>query len=283
MEIRKDVQGCSNLLKKADCVLIGAGAGLSVDAGIDVFDQASFARDYPGMVKQGFKMGAELIGYTGWSPELQWGYFAAEANEVRFQNSSQPVYGRLLDLVRNKDYFVSTSNVDAFFVRNGFAQDRVFTPQGDFALMQCQTPCSDETWPTKPIIDRILPTVDPATQMVTDPGVIPHCPNCGGPVMLNVRGGHWFVEEPYKEQAQRFNEWLQGTKDSQLLVIEIGAGFNTPGVIRWPMERIVYTHSNAHLVRVNLQYPQVPQEIADRSFSLQCRAMNFVNSVWGMN
>ena len=172
-----------------------------------------------------------------------------------------------------------TSNVDDMFVKNGFDEKRVFTPQGSYALMQCLKPCRNKTWPTKPILDRILPKIDPETQEVTDPEVIPRCPYCGGPVFMNVRGGDWFLEDPYEEQAERFSDWVNH-KRGRLLALEIGAGFNTPGVIRWPMERVVHFHPEAHLVRVNLQWPQVPREIADKSVSLQCSAMKAVTALW---
>ncbi|MBW1799156.1 MAG: NAD-dependent protein deacetylase of SIR2 family [Deltaproteobacteria bacterium] len=284
--LKKDILKCCERLRNADKVLIGAGAGLSADAGLDYMDQDSFAKRFPALVKRGFRMKAELIGYTGWSPELMWGYTAVHVHDVRFQAPPHPVYGRLLDLVSDKDYFVITSNVDGMFFKNGFTEGRVFTPQGDYARMQCQTPCSKDTWPTKPIIDRILPTVDPVTQEVTDPDVIPHCPHCGGPAFMNVRGGDWFIEDPYVAQAERFTEWVRGTRDSRLLVIEIGAGFNTPVIVRWPMERIVQNHPEADLVRVNLHHPQVPREIVKKSIPLQCSAMHAVTAVWkamGMN
>jgi NAD-dependent SIR2 family protein deacetylase len=280
MITREYRERCSDLLRDADRVLIGAGSGLSVDAGIDYMDKVSFARRFPGLVKKGFRMKAELMGYTGWSPELQWGYLSVHVNDVRFQAPEHPVYGQLLDLVSQKDYFVMTSNVDGMFVKNGFAQDRVFTPQGDYALMQCLAPCRNATWATKPIIDPIIPTVDPDSQEVTDPGVIPSCPYCGGPVFMNVRGGHWFLEEPYEEQAKRFSSWVNGSSESRLLVLEIGAGFNTPGVIRWPMERIVSTHPHADLIRVNLHWPEVPKEIQCKAISLQCTAMSFISDMW---
>ena len=276
---RNDIQAICEYLRDADRVLIWAGAGLSADAGIDYTDTKSFARRFPVLAKRGFRMKAELIGYTDWSPELQWGYLALHVNEVRFEAPPHPVYGRLLDLVSNKDYFVITSNVDGMFFKNGFSEDRVFTPQGDYAKMQCQTPCRNDTWPSKPIIDRILPTVDPDTQEVSDPHVIPQCPHCGGAVFLNVRGGNWFIEDPYVEQAERFTEWVQGTSESRLLVIEIGAGFNTPVVVRWPMERIVDNHPKAHLVRVNVNQPQVPREIAKRSISLRCSAVAAITAI----
>ncbi|MDG4554388.1 MAG: NAD-dependent protein deacetylase of SIR2 family [Candidatus Competibacter sp.] len=275
-----DIQRCRDLLRQANAVLIGAGAGLAVEAGIDYMDTKSFARDFPGMVKLGFRRRAELMGYSDWSPELKWGYLAANVNQVRFQASPHPVYARLLDLVREKEYFVVTSNVDGLFTKNGFAEDRLFTPQGDYALMQCQTPCSNAVWPSWPAIERILPKIDPATQVVTDSSVLPYCPNCGEDVIMNVRGGRWFIEDPYREQAERLDRWLDNSHDRDLLVLEIGAGFNTPSVIRWPMERIVHAHPRAHLIRVNLQYPQVPREIAGKSVMLQGSAMGAVTAIW---
>ena len=271
-------QSCE-LLRDADFVLVGAGAGLSVDAGIDYTDTLAFARRFPALAKRGFRMKAELIGYWDWSPEVEWGYLATHVNDVRFMHPPHPVYGGLLDLVSTKDYFVITSNVDGMFVRNGFDPEKILTPQGDYALMQCLKPCRNVTWATKPIIDRILPTVDPQTQEVTDPNAIPKCPNCDGPVFMNVRAGHWFITEPYTAQAKQFESWMSRARQYRLLIVELGAGFNTPGVIRWPIERIVYTHPRAHLVRVNLQFPQVPSEIAKRSIPLQGRAMEAISAL----
>lgn len=275
-----DIQRICELLRDAECVLIAAGAGLSADAGLDYTDKEAFTRRFPALARRGFTMKAELIGYTGWSPAVMWGYLAIHVNDVRFQAPAHPVYLRLLDLVKEKDYFVITTNVDGMFFKSGFAEDRVFTPQGDYALMQCQKPCRNDTWPTRPVIDRILPAVDPSNQQVTDPDVIPSCPNCGGPVFMNVRAGRWFVEDPYEKQRERFASWVRRSEKSHLLVIEIGSGFNTPAVIRWPVEHIVHAHPNAHLVRVNLEWPQVPQEILDKSVRLQCRAMTAVTAVW---
>ena len=276
----KDVERCCELLRNAEFVLVASGSGISVDAGIDYLDTEAFERDFPGMVKLGFCMRAELMGYEDWSPELKWGYLAAHVNQVRFEAPPHRVYGRLLDLVREKDYFVITSNVDGMFAKNGFSEERIFTPQGDYAIMQCQKPCTNATWPTKPIIERILPAINPETQEVTDPGVLPHCPNCGGDVMVNVRGGHWFLEDPYVKQSERFTGWVKHTRGHSLLVIEIGAGFNTPGVIRWPMERIATSHQGAHLIRVNLDRPQVPKEIAGRSVTLKSKSMDAITAIW---
>lgn len=282
MSSKKKIEKCAELLQNADSVLIGAGSGLSRAAGLDYLDKEAFARDFPVLVKKGFSMKTELIGFTDWPPEMEWAYYSKHVKDFRFNARPHPVYTRLLEMVKDKNYFVLTSNVDAMFIKSGFSNDRIFTPQGDYARIQCLKPCTNETWPSKPIIEKIIPNIDNKTFMITDPSVIPSCPNCGGPVFLNVRAGNWFVEEPYKEQAKRLNKWLKSVKNSRFLLIEIGAEFNTPVVVRWPMEQITNSNPKSYLIRVNLQYPQVQSDIKDRSIELKCDAMEFINALWEM-
>lgn len=279
-ELDKKFQQVVELLKSADCILIGAGAGLSADAGNNYMDKESFAKNYPELVEHGFQFKAQLMGYDLLPPDLEWSYLARHIKEARFQDPPQEVYTKLFELVRDKDYFVITSNVDMLFTKNGFDEEKFYSPQGDYALLQCLGPCWNKTWETKPIIDKISSKIDPETKKLTDLSIIPKCPNCGGPVFMNVRGGAWYIEDPYKEQASRFDKWIQEVKDCKLLVIEIGAGFNTPGVIRWPMERIVFSSKKSNLIRVNPQYPQVPDEIRERSITFQTKSKKFITTLW---
>ena len=277
---QREITRCNELLSQAQCVLVAAGSGLSAAAGIDYTDTAYFAEHFPGMVRQGFRMQAELMGYSAWHPELKWGYLAANVYQVRFIFGQHPIYQKLLTLVEEKNYFVHTSNVDGMFGKNGFDKVRIFTPQGDYARMQCQTPCSNATWESKPILERILPEIDPETQEVVDHEVLPRCPNCGGDVMLNVRGGDWFVDEPYSAQAEKFRNWIESTRAKRLLIIEIGAGFNTPMVIRWPNEHLVLNHPDANLIRIDLAQPDVPMEIRNKSVTIKDNAMNVITDLW---
>lgn len=268
------------LLEEADHILIGAGAGLSAAAGLDYTDAKLFADLFPGLAKKGFRNFYSMFGYSDWSEAEKWGYLANQVHYVRFRPNQHSVYLRLLDMVKDTDYFVITSNADEMFIRNEFDSQRVFTPQGVYSRMQCMTPCWRKTWPSQPIIERILPVVDAQTHTVIDPYVIPYCPNCGGPIFMNVRGGHWFIEDPYQSQHTQWSEWVQSTADGRLLVVEIGAGFNTPSVIRWPMEQIVYSHPAANFIRVNLQWPDVPKEIAEKSVIFPNEAMETITAIW---
>jgi NAD-dependent SIR2 family protein deacetylase len=276
----ESINSAVELLETVNHILIGAGAGLSAAAGLDYTDTKLFAELFPGLAQKGHRNFYSMFGYSDWSEAEKWGYLANQVNYVCFRPNPHPVYFRLLDLVKDKDYFVITSNVDEMFIRNGFDAKKIFTPQGVYSRMQCLTPCWRETWSSQPIIERILPEVDPETHTITDPDVIPYCPNCGGPVFFNIRGGDWFIEDPYQDQQAQWAEWVQSTVDGQLLVFEVGAGVKHPSDIRWPMEQIVYSHPSANLIRVNLQWPEVPKEIAEKSVLFPNGAMETITTMW---
>ncbi|SLM29671.1 hypothetical protein MTBBW1_1930009 [Desulfamplus magnetovallimortis] len=280
MNFKEKIDHFARLLEQADAILMGAGSGLSVDAGINYFDSSSFAERYPAMLQYGFSTNAELMGLKqSFFPELFWGYYLNHGNNMRFCNSVQPVYQQLLELMsRKKEYFIITTNVDALFLRNGFAKERLYSPQGDYGRIQCQTPCSDQTWPSEPVIRGLLPLVDPLTGKLPEE-FVPTCPNCGGHVFYNIRGNDRFVDAPYEHEHNAFVKWVQAHKKKQLLLIDIGTGFNTPVWIRWPFEKITHDNPKSHLIRINRDDPDVPAPITGRSISFSDRAINVISAV----
>jgi NAD-dependent SIR2 family protein deacetylase len=266
-------------IREADRVVIGAGSGLSAAAGLDFGDQADFAARFPALVKRGLKAAYEMIGYSELPAAAFWGFWSVHVDQVRFGDGRSPVYEGLRRLVGGKDHFVLTSNVDAMFVRNGFDPDRIWSIQGDYAFMQCLRPCSTAVWPSAPVLQRALAAIDPATQEVADARCIPRCIRCGGDVFMNVRGGHWFVEEPYQQQLGRWRQWISETSSERLLLLEIGSGSNTPGVIRWPMERMAMRVGSARLVRINLHDARVPRELGERALSVPSGAREVIEAV----
>ncbi|MCS7479376.1 hypothetical protein ACFFQW_24965 [Umezawaea endophytica] len=259
-------------LDESDRVLIAAGAGLSAAAGYDYTDTRRFAELFPALRARGLRARYQLIGLP-LPPALLWGYWATHVADIRFDPRPNPVYRRLRDLVGDRDHFVMTSNVDALFARNGFAEDRVFTPQGDYGRYQCETPCTLDTWPSEPVVRAALAAYDPVTGEVTDPSAVPACPNCGGEVFLNVRKGPEFVQDPHLPTGRALARWLEATPaEARLLVVEVGAGFNTPGVIRLPAEHLVHRRPGARLVRINRDQSAVPAELAGRALSIAADA-----------
>jgi NAD-dependent SIR2 family protein deacetylase len=241
-------------------VLIAGGAGLSAAAGLDYTDRALFARLFPAMRRRGHQCMYEFIGYRDWTPALQWGYLFAQVDWARYRWPLHPIYHQLRDLatVRGRDYFVLTSNADGLFERHGFDPARIYTAQGDYSRLQCLAPCRPTAvWPTRPFIDRALPHIDPETQELTDPAAVPSCAHCGGPVMLNVRGGDWFIELAHLPQRAAYRKWLAAARERRLVIVEVGAGFNTPSVVRWPCEEAVAASPQARLIRINRDHPHV--------------------------
>ncbi len=258
-------------LDDAESVLVTAGAGLTAAAGINYADTELFAREFPAMLQYGFTAQYQFIGFTDWDPELQWGYWAAHVDLVRFRWPPTRTYEtleRITSMVGPEGRFVLTSNVDAMFERNGFPADRVHTPQGDYALLQCITPCTRQVWPWKPQIDAIVAATDPDTQRLTDSSLIPRCPNCGETVFPNVRGDASFIEDHFAPTADGFHRWLQDHRSTRGVVIEVGAGFNTPSVIRWPSETIVENLEGWRLIRVNMTHPDIPDSLEGRAVGL---------------
>jgi O-acetyl-ADP-ribose deacetylase (regulator of RNase III)/NAD-dependent SIR2 family protein deacetylase len=275
----RDVQDIRRWIDEADRVLIGAGAGLSADAGVDYTDEVEFAAKYPALVKRGLRAAYQMIGNSELPPEVFWGYWLLHVHDVRFGDGRRRVYERLFELVGEKDVFVLTSNVDALFARNGFDASRVCSIQGDFAFLQCLTPCSSQLWPSEPVLERLLPEIDPDTQALRDASQSPTCPKCGGQVFFNVRGGGWFVEEPWRRQFGKLREWLPSAPNDRLLVLDIGSGFNTPGVVRWPMERVAEAIATSRFVRINRNEPHLDVALGDRALTMAARAIDVIQAV----
>ena len=261
-------------IDQADRVLIGAGAGLSADAGVDYTDEADFAAKFPALVRRGLRAAYQMIGNTALPPDVFWGYWLLHVHHVRFGDGRRRVYQRLHELAQGKDVFVLTSNVDALFVRNGFDAARVCSIQGDFAFLQCLTPCSNELWPSELLLDRLLPEIDPATQALRDSTLKPTCPRCGGDIFFNVRGGDWFVEEPWRRQFEHLRQWLPAASNERLLVLDIGSGFNTPGVVRWPMESVAAAIPTARFIRINRDDPRLRADLGERALLIAGGALD---------
>ncbi|MFI1990929.1 NAD-dependent protein deacetylase of SIR2 family [Actinoplanes sp. NPDC020271] len=255
-------------LAEADRIVIGAGAGLSAAAGFDYTDTRRFEELFPAMHRRGLRARYQLIGRR-LPPPLMWGYWATHVADIRFGLGRHPVYQNLRTLAGDRDHYVLSSNVDGLFARNGFDAERVFTPQGDYARYQCEIPCSRETWDSEPIVEAALDAYDPESGQVTDPAAIPACPRCGGEVFLNVRKGPEFIVDPYLPTGRRMQQWLRDLpSDEHIVVLDIGTGYNTPTVVRRPMERLAVGYPNARLIRINRDHPEVPEELDDRGLGL---------------
>lgn len=251
----RSMQKLKAWLETADKILIGAGAGLTAAAGLSYLDEELFKQFQPEMAAMGYRHPYELFDRfkENWPAAREWAYNIKHIHFVRYQFPPSELYKKLLQVVQDKDFFVITSNCDRQFFRTGFPMTRVFEAQGSYDRLKCVRSCTKETWHIKPFIDKLLPLIDPETFMIKDESAIPACPYCGAPLFAAVRD-----YEEYEEEKNRYLDWVESTIGRKLCILEIGVGFNTPAVIRWPFERLTYYHNQAHLFRVNYEYKEVP-------------------------
>ena len=200
---------------------------------------------------------------------------------------SYTLYKKLLKIVEERDFFVVTSNCDRQLMRTGFPMSRVFEAQGSYDRLRCTARCTRETWEIKPYIDKLLPLIDSEIFMISDESAIPYCPYCGAPLYTAFR-----AFEGYKNEERRYHGWIESTIGKTLCIIELGVGFNTPGVIRRPFEQLAYAHENAHLFRINKEYKEwsghrgyalVPDELKGRATSMPYDAKEVLERLYALS
>ncbi|KAJ6017371.1 hypothetical protein N7451_000750 [Penicillium sp. IBT 35674x] len=263
--LNSSIQKARAWLEDASSLIITAGAGLSAATGLDYTSTTLFDTHFPAFKAKGLRRLYDVFGYSGWdSPAQKWGYFFTHMDVVRRWPVS-PVYGLLRDLVaRFEDgrYHIRTTNADGFFVKNGFPVERISTPQGQYKYLQCYGKCRvDAVFLSEPFIDAALPFIDPVSQVLTDEALLPRCMFCGGELTLCVRGGNYFNSGPFRGQERVWQGFVEelakgdGGQDGGTVILELGVGLNTPGVLRWPNEDLVSESSSRQfrLIRVGME------------------------------
>ena len=275
--MEKFVQRLDNFVKtinEADYIIIGAGAGLSTAAGIE----------YTGKrFEDNFKDYIDEYGFTdlyssGFYPfktsEEKWAYWARHIAINRFDVGETEVYTKLRQLVEDKDYFVLTTNVESQFMINGFDTKRIFATQGDYGLLQCSKPCHDKLYNNeKQVREWIAKTKD--FKIPTE--LIPKCPICGSEMDINLRKDDTFVEDDaWRVMRKNYEDFLSRI-DGKLALLEIGVGFNTPAIIRYPFEQITYNSDNTTLIRINKEYADAIAENKDKTISFDEDVLEILN------
>ncbi len=257
-----DLQRLKKALADCDAVVIGAGAGLSTSAGF-VYSGERFERHFSDFGrKYGFSDMYSGGFYPYGTPEEFWAYWSRYICVNRYEDAPKPVYELLLRLVGGKDYFVITTNVDHCFQKAGFDKKRLFYTQGDYGLFQCSVPCHSKTYENEETVRRM---VREQKDMRVPTGLIPKCPVCGRPMTMNLRSDDRFVEdEGWHEAAARYEDFLR-TRSGRILFLELGVGYNTPVIIKYPFWRMTAKNPEATYACINYGEASAPAEIADRS------------------
>ena len=253
-------------LANAEAVIVGAGAGLSTSAGF-VYDGKRFHENFSDFER---KYGFHDMYAGGFYPygtaEEFWAYWSRYIYINRYMDAPLPVYDDLLELIGRKDYFVITTNVDHCFQKAGFDKKRLFYTQGDYGLFQCSEPCCSETFDNEEIIYRMVREQE---NMRVPSELIPLCPHCGKALTTNLRADDKFVEdEGWHRAAERYQDFLRRHRHMRILFLELGVGYNTPGIIKYPFWQMTAASKDAVYACINDGEAFCPHEIANQAICI---------------
>ena len=263
---KRRVERLADALLQADAVVIGAGSGLSASAGFTYGGERFFK--YFGDFAE--KYGIRDMYSGGFYPyktlEEYWAWWSRHIYYNRYVEPPVPVYQRLLELVKEKDYFVITTNVDHCFQKAGFDKERLFYTQGDYGLWQCSGPCHQETYDNE---EQVRQMIAEQKDMRIPTELIPRCPRCGKPMTMNLRSDAAFVEDAgWHRAARRYEAFIGRMDGGRVLFWELGVGANTPVIIKYPFWRMTHQNPKAVYACVNYGEAYAPREIAGRSICI---------------
>lgn len=271
------IEQIKELLENADAVVIGAGAGLSTSAGLEYSGErfekyfSDFAEKYgiTDMYSGGF--------YPYQTLEEFWAWWSRHIYCNRYLDAPKPLYQKLLSLVKDKDYFVITTNVDHCFQKAGFDKQRLFYMQGDYGLFQCCEPCCQKTYDNKDIVFKM---VELQKDMKIPSSLVPYCPNCGKPMTTNLRCDDSFVQdEGWYKAKNRYDDFIRRHEGLKTVFLELGVGNNTPVWIKYPFQRMTAHNPNASYVCVNLGCAYAPPEIKGQSVCIDADILTVIDQL----
>jgi NAD-dependent SIR2 family protein deacetylase len=271
----------NKLIEESDAIIIGAGAGLSTAAGVN-YGTYKFKDNFPELYqKYGFTDMYTSSFYEFSTEEERWSYWAKHINYLCHGMKSSNTYKMLYNLVKNKNYFVITTNVDQQFLKAGFKEDKIFEVQGSLTKMQCKYACHNKLYDNTKLVKEML-TKDKDCHIPQD--LVPKCPVCGKDMDINLRKNEYFVEDDYWDKHNNlYEEFIKNNKAKKILFLELGAGFNTPGIIRYPFEDLTSRLKDAYLIRINDKYAKTPVNIKDKSLSIQLDINKVIKGVSKLN
>lgn len=268
----EQIMQAADMIQKADDVLMGAGAGLSTAAGA-VYGGTWFEKNFKEF-KEKYGNGPYMqdMYSAGFHPypdeESFWGYWSKQAILGGIDLDVTPLYKDILKLLKDKRTFCLSTNADGQFQKAGYKEEQIFCTQGDYFHIQCQKACHQRTYNAV----KLFKQMDQARKNCQIPTyMVPKCPICGGPMTMNLRCDQYFVQDEAWYQAEkRFGDFLNEALKSQknLLLLELGVGFNTPTIIRFPFEKLVKENKQVNLIRLNLNEAVIPESIEQQAVGI---------------
>lgn len=272
----KDYLRIKKLIDESDAIIIGAGAGLSTAAGIN-YGKYEFKEKFPKLAdRYGMTDMYTSSFYHFDSEEERWSYWAKHIDYL-YNVEAKDLYLNLFELVKNKNYFVITTNVDGQFLKAGFAKEKVFEVQGSLAKIQCALRCHDKLYDDLEMVRKML---DNNIDCHIPTSLVPICPVCKGKMEVNLRKDAFFVEDDnWLKLNNNYEKFIRDNKKKKLLFIELGVGYNTPSIIRFPFEKMCLRFKDTTLIRVNDKYLDMAFEIQDKAMMIRDDCSSFINGL----
>lgn len=253
-------------IEKSDYILIGAGAGLSVSAGFS-YDGERFDKYFSEYKDRYGLTDMYSAGFYNY-PTLEdfWGYFSLLVYVNRYDIPADETHLNLLEIIKNKNYFVITTNVDGRFEEAKFDKEKLFKVQGDYSLFQCSVPCRQETFYNE---KQIREMVKSRKDLKIAKELIPKCPHCGRNMSMNLRCDNTFVQDDnWYHSMDRYKKFLDEAENKNILFLELGVGYNTPAIIKYSFWDMALKNENSIYVSVNLNDSYAPDNLKERSICI---------------
>ncbi len=260
------IKRLKNEIEKADAILIGAGAGMSTSAGFDYAGE-SFKEHFGDFIEKYHFTDMYSAGFYPFETlEEYWAYWSRQVYYNRYDVSAGKPYTDLLELVKDKNYFVLTTNVDHQFQLAGFDKKRLFYTQGDYGLWQCSSPCHNKTYDNE---EKIRQMIAEQKNMKIPSELVPYCPKCGAPMTMNLRCDDTFVQDDgWYRACDRYNDFIRRYKNLNIILLELGVGGNTPAIIKYPFWQMTANNTKAVYVCINMGQAVCPYDIKERSICI---------------
>lgn len=268
------LKGIKKWIDEAEAVVIGAGAGLSAAAGFE-YGGNTFLKHFNYMYQQYGYKDMYSAGFHHFSSlEEKWGYWSKMIDLNRYQGV-KPLYQTLLQLVKNKNYFVITTNVDHQFQLAGFDKKRLFYMQGDYGLFQCSKGCHNKTYDNEKIVKEMVMS---QKNHCIPQALIPKCPICGAPMTTNLRCDDTFIEDEGWHQAQKnYVDFIKQNKNKKILFLELGVGFSTPVWIKYPFIKMTLENPKAKYIVIDQGYNPIIKELDSQQIIIKENIAAIIN------
>ncbi|HEX2976681.1 MAG TPA: Sir2 silent information regulator family NAD-dependent deacetylase [Bacteroidales bacterium] len=251
---KERITRASKAIRNAEKIIIGAGAGLSAAAGIEYNGKRFNDNFLPFIQKYGMKDLYTSSFYPFRTQEEKWAYWARHISLNLYETPVKKLYTDLMQLVLSKDYFVITTNVEGQFLKAGVEKSRFFEVQGNYGFFQCEKSCHDKLYYNEQIVSRMIAETSDCRIPAQ---LVPKCPVCGSEMEVNLRKDSYFVQDSnWRFSEGNYRKFVSGTENKSTVFLELGVGFNTPGIIRYPFEVMVHNNPDALLIRINRDHPE---------------------------